>query len=127
MKNKALIILLILTMVCSIFALVACKDTDETPSGDLPSGDNNQNGDLPSGEIPSDDIDQDGEDNNKDEHIHTFSSEWSSDYDYHWRSSTCGHDVIRDNSAHVFEDEICQVCKFDASFGLIYEINADNK
>ena len=78
MKNKALIILLILTMVCSIFALVACKDTDETPSGDLPSGDNNQNGDLPSGEIPSDDIDQDGEDNNKDEHIHTFSSEWSS-------------------------------------------------
>ena len=127
MRKKVLVLLLIFTMVFTAFVFVSCKDTDELPSGEISSGDNNQNGDLPSGEIPSDDIDQDGEDNNKDEHIHTFSSEWSSDYDYHWRSSTCGHDVIRDNSAHVFEDEICQVCKFDASFGLIYEINADNK
>ena len=44
-------------------------------------------------------------------HNHTFSSEWETDDDYHWRVSTCGHDVISGKTEHHFEnDNICTIC-----------------
>ena len=36
------------------------------------------------------------------QHVHTFSTEWSSNSNYHWHDSTCGHDVISDKESHVF-------------------------
>ncbi len=45
MKKKVLVLLLIFTMVFTAFVFVSCKDTDELPSGEISSGDNNQGGD----------------------------------------------------------------------------------
>ena len=36
------------------------------------------------------------------EHIHTFSSEWAKDEDYHWYDATCGHEVEKDKASHTF-------------------------
>ncbi len=68
-------------------------------------------------------------------HEHTFSEEWSSDDEYHWHDSTCGHDVISGKEQHSyvkigetqpsFESEgfityECSVCKHQKN-----EKNAD--
>lgn len=37
-----------------------------------------------------------------DSHQHTFSSEWSSNGEYHWHEATCGHDVVSDKAVHSF-------------------------
>lgn len=37
-----------------------------------------------------------------DSHRHTFSSEWSSNGEYHWHAATCGHDVVSDKAVHSF-------------------------
>lgn len=38
------------------------------------------------------------------EHVHTFSGEWSSDENHHWRSSVCGHEEeIRAKGEHIFD------------------------
>ena len=34
------------------------------------------------------------------EHEHTYRSEWSTDYAYHWHEATCGHDVVSDKAEH---------------------------
>lgn len=36
-------------------------------------------------------------------HIHTYSDKWSSDDNYHWHASTCGHED-KDKEAHDFDD-----------------------
>lgn len=45
MKNKTLVLLLIMAIICSLFVLAACNDDsdkdiprEETPSGEIPSG-----------------------------------------------------------------------------------------
>ncbi len=38
------------------------------------------------------------------EHMHTYSSNWSSDETKHWHGSTCGHDVKKDEGTHTFSD-----------------------
>lgn len=68
-------------------------------------------------------------------HEHTYSEEWSSDDEYHWHDSTCGHDVISGKEQHSyvkigetqpsFESEgfityECSVCKHQKN-----EKNAD--
>ena len=35
---------------------------------------------------------------------HEFSKEWSYDDDMHWHQATCGHEVIEDESAHVWDN-----------------------
>ena len=35
-------------------------------------------------------------------HEHTYSSSWSSDANYHWHDSTCGHDITKDKSTHTW-------------------------
>ena len=37
-------------------------------------------------------------------HVHTFSSEYTSDGEYHWHASTCGHDVVKDKAPHVWSE-----------------------
>ena len=37
-----------------------------------------------------------------DSHRHTFSSEWSSNGEYHWHAATCGHDAVSDKAVHSF-------------------------
>ena len=35
---------------------------------------------------------------------HSFSNKWSKDETYHWRVSTCGHDVVTDKATHDWDD-----------------------
>ena len=39
-------------------------------------------------------------------HEHTFSKEWVYDENYHWHSSTCGHDVISGKANHVWDEGV---------------------
>ena len=59
---------------------------------------------------------------------HSYSSELSSDEASHWYASTCGHDVKKEETAHIYENnsEICSVCKYDSSRGLTFEFNTTN-
>ncbi|MDE7337341.1 MAG: leucine-rich repeat domain-containing protein, partial [Clostridia bacterium] len=59
---------------------------------------------------------------------HKFSSEWSSDITYHWHAAICGHAVEKDKEKHVYEgdSEVCGVCDYESSKGLVYAINEDN-
>lgn len=34
------------------------------------------------------------------EHTHKYETTWTSDDDYHWHASTCGHDVVSSKSLH---------------------------
>lgn len=36
-------------------------------------------------------------------HVHTFAKEYSSDADYHWRASTCGHQDAVEKEEHMWE------------------------
>lgn len=38
------------------------------------------------------------------EHIHTYSSSWTSDETSHYHASTCGHDVKKDEEVHSYTD-----------------------
>ena len=35
-------------------------------------------------------------------HVHTFSTDWTSDNEAHWHAATCGHDEIADYGPHEF-------------------------
>ena len=39
-------------------------------------------------------------------HEHTFSNDWTYDANKHWHPSTCGHDVKKDESEHLFNDVV---------------------
>ena len=48
-------------------------------------------------------------------HEHAYATEWTSDKTNHWHASTCGHNVIADKEAHVYDnskDTECNVCKY---------------
>ena len=57
----------------------------------------------------------------KDNHIHTYSDNWSSDDNYHWKSATCGHDVV-EKFEHEFDEGVvwkegyltytCSICGY---------------
>ncbi len=56
--------------------------------------------------------------NNEDEHVHTYSSEWTSDETHHWKKATCEHaDEISEKAEHTFAlnsqtgKEQCSVCQ----------------
>ncbi len=52
------------------------------------------------------------------EHVHTFSEEWSSGYKNHWHEADCGHGIVAGMAAHTFTDGVCTVCgeeKIDVS------------
>ena len=36
---------------------------------------------------------------------HSFSQDWEKDANYHWHSSTCGHDVISDKASHTWKEK----------------------
>ena len=115
MKKKIFIIFALLTIVCASFATVACDKKGDAGDELPPSGDST--GNISSG------------DNESQTHVHTYSEQWSTDEDNHWRAATCGHDTIADKSAHSFNkiDYLCDVCGYDVSNGFTYEINSDNK
>ena len=47
-------------------------------------------------------------------HVHTYNEdEWGADALNHWHFATCGHDVVKDRSAHVLDGEICKICGYD--------------
>lgn len=48
------------------------------------------------------------------EHIHTFSSDWSTSSDEHWHAATCGHDVVDSKGNHIDSDKDnkCDVCGY---------------
>ncbi len=47
---------------------------------------------------------------------HTYSDVWSSDSDYHWHASTCGHEEIADKAVHKYNGtKVCTVCEYDNS------------
>lgn len=66
-----------------------------------------------------------------DEHIHTFSKEWSFDDTYHFHPADCGHDLISEQEEHVYGDweiekeptlfdkgnkyHICEICGYKES------------
>ncbi|MDE5991186.1 MAG: leucine-rich repeat domain-containing protein [Clostridia bacterium] len=59
---------------------------------------------------------------------HKFSDELSMNAAYHWYAATCGHNIEKDKAKHVYigDSEVCDVCDYESSKGLVYAINADN-
>ncbi len=43
-------------------------------------------------------------------HTHTYSENWSYNENYHWKDSTCGHNVVQSNGSHNFINGICSIC-----------------
>lgn len=41
-------------------------------------------------------------------HVHTFSTEWSSNETYHWHDATCGHDVTSDKGGHSYKETVVE-------------------
>lgn len=61
-------------------------------------------------------------------HIHTYSTEWTSDATHHWHAATCEHTAeVKDKAEHSFADGKCSVCNAlaQASEGLEYELSDD--
>ena len=49
-------------------------------------------------------------------HRHKYSDQWSSDENYHWYASTCGHtSEVKDKAEHIDEDENkkCDICGYE--------------
>ncbi len=103
MKKKVLVLLLIFTMVFTAFVFVACKDTDDLPSGEISSGDNNQNGDLPSGETPGGDDEQDGNEEIIEELIPAYKNYKGEEIDYSLYFTTDGNGKIIGLSDYAIE------------------------
>lgn len=64
-------------------------------------------------------------------HVHTYSEEYSSDDTYHWFASTCGHkSAVSGKDKHEYDsDNVCYLCKhvFVKDLPLKYELNEDKK
>ena len=61
-------------------------------------------------------------------HEHTYSDEWSSDENEHWRAAVCEHVVeIADKGAHEFDGLSCAVCGYaiPGTQGLEYSLSSD--
>ncbi len=67
-------------------------------------------------------------DPNEEAHEHTFSSEWTSLGDYHWKASTCGCDEKKDYAKHNLNEEgLCSKCNnvTTSRNGVYYELSDD--
>ncbi len=42
---------------------------------------------------------------------HQYSTEWSTDENYHWQEAVCGHSLVPKKFAHSFEDNLC-ICGY---------------
>ena len=49
----------------------------------------------------------------KQEHSHTYSSEWSFDKTHHWHASTCDCDEKSEYGEHSFVDDVCSTCNIN--------------
>ncbi len=50
----------------------------------------------------------------KEQHEHTYSTEWISNNKMHWHESECGHDVTDGEDTHTWgSDDKCTVCKYE--------------
>lgn len=124
MKRKISIIFLALLFAFSLSFGIACK----TGEGDnKPPADSNVGGQTPptpanpstpsnpsgpsnpsqGGENPGDNQEQPVPG-----HEHTYSKTWTYDGEEHWRTSTCGHDVISDRDVHLYSGNTCTVCGY---------------
>ena len=156
MKKKTFVFLSIMTIICIFFAFAACKSHEHSYSDEWSSDDESHwhaatcghdavkdraahNWD--DGEITQPASCEDKgvktytcktcgatKTESVSETEHKFSSEWSSDITYHWHATTCGHDAVKDREKHIYEgdSEVCGVCDYESSKGLIYTINEDN-
>lgn len=112
MYKKTFIIFFVLTIIFTLLMAAGCSYKGD----ELPSGEN-----TPSGELSS------GNDNLNDNlHTHTYSSQWSNDGEYHWYAATCSHDVVDSKAKHDFKNGVCSVCKYCDTYGLIYQLNSDD-
>lgn len=71
----------------------------------------------------------DNPNNNEDIHIHSYSEYWSTDAREHWHCANCDTEHgDKDRAEHTFdENEVCTVCKYDATGGFVFEkIECDN-
>ena len=48
-------------------------------------------------------------------HIHTFKSGWSYNEGYHYKNSTCGHNLVKDKDVHIFSNNTCVTCGYKKS------------
>ncbi|MDE6614363.1 MAG: leucine-rich repeat domain-containing protein [Clostridia bacterium] len=91
MRKKLLITMLILALVCTIFAFAACKDSSpQTP--EKPSGSNSVNNKNDS--------------KKPQRHTHSYSDTFSDDENYHWYASDCEHDLIKDKAEHSWDNGV---------------------
>ena len=49
------------------------------------------------------------------EHEHTFAANWSSDANYHWHASTCGHPETEKKESHSIVNGKCEICDYTPS------------
>ena len=107
---------MILTVICVLLLAVGCdKQTDELPDNDNGSFSGDTGNNINSGD-------------NTQDHIHTYANEWSSDKQYHWRASTCEHDLTADKAQHSFDDNgMCSICKYYTTYGFTFILNSDNQ
>lgn len=45
-------------------------------------------------------------------HVHEYDTNWTHDETNHWHAATCGHDIVKDLTAHVFVDGVCKDCGY---------------
>ena len=94
----------VIILIALLFTLVACSpDVGGTggtggTGGVGDTGDNGGNGGT-QGDEPK-------------EHVHSYTTVWSSDETHHWRAANCEHtDLVTDKAEHSFKDGYCSVCK----------------
>lgn len=61
---------------------------------------------------------------------HSYSTEWSTDQEYHWHEATCEHStLVKDKAEHNFVDGVCSVCGEEecTTYGIYYEYDYSNQ
>ena len=68
-----------------------------------------------------------GEDENlSNTHIHTYSTQWSYDEEYHWHKATCEHiNEISERAKHSFVNGVCSICKYAQTITTTYTVIFD--
>ena len=57
---------------------------------------------------------------------HSYYSAWSSDDDYHWHASSCGHDTIKDKDAHLWDSGMVKPASCTAAGSITYKCTVCN-
>lgn len=63
----------------------------------------------------------------KEDHTHTYSTQWTYDEEYHWHKASCEHtEEISERAEHVFDaNETCSVCGYNKNETIIYSVTID--